>query len=282
MQRKALGKGLEALLSDKILEEVEGQHRILTIDIHRIVPNKYQPRKVFDDDAIADLASSIKTKGVIQPITVRKSKNGGYELIAGERRLRAAQLAGCKDIPVIVKKASEEDMLELALIENLQREDLNPIEEAKAYYRLLREFSFTQEKIAGQVGKDRSSIANTLRLLSLPKEIQDDISSGNISTGHAKVILSIQDRKRQFSVEREVIKKGLSVRETESLIKRVKKERKYTEEKKELEILTLEEELKRGLQTKINIVQQKKGGKIIIEYYSSEELERIRDIILGQ
>lgn len=283
MQRKALGKGLSALIPDsKLIADSRQQSVISEIEIERIAPNRYQPRTFFDEEEISRLASSIRSKGIIQPLMVRRSSDGWFELIAGERRLKAARLAGYKRVPVIIREADDEEMVELTLIENLQREDLNPIEEAKAYQRLINEFKLTQDKVSEKVGKDRSTIANSLRLLSLPFEIQEELKTGRISVGHAKVILSIHDETGRLRLFQRIIKDGLSVRETESMIKHGSVRRRRLDAKRDGGggIDDLEERLKRHLGTNIKVAGNASKGRIIIEFYSKEDLQRIIDMIL--
>lgn len=280
MQRKALGKGLSALISDTNFKKEGGPGTILEIEIERITPNRYQPRSSFNEEEISRLASSIRSKGIIQPVMVRRSSDGWFELIAGERRLKAARLAGYKRVPAIIREADDEEMVELALIENLQRENLNPIEEAKAYQRLINDFGLTQDEVSKKVGKERSTIANSLRLLSLPFEIQEELKTGRISVGHAKVILSIQHEAGQIRLLRRIIKGGLSVRKTESTSKsgtrRLEKKRSARRE----EISDLEEMLKRHLGTNIRIAGNASKGRIVIEFYSKGDLQRIIDMVL--
>lgn len=277
MQRRALGKGLKALIP--VAEEK--QTGILEIPIEDVRPNRYQPRKTFDDTKLADLISSIKKKGVVQPIIVQKV-DSGYELIAGERRWRAAQKAGMNKIPALIKEVTNEESLELALIENIQRENLNPMEESRAYQRLADEFNLTQEEIAKRVGKDRSSIANYVRLLKLPQEIQDSISNEELTMGHARALLSLNSAKEQISLKDRIIKKGMSVREVESIINR-ERQTKGESAKKIVDIFKnrLEEELQRFLGTKVNIIKGRKRGKIEIVFYSDDDLERIIELIKG-
>ncbi|MBI4378440.1 MAG: ParB/RepB/Spo0J family partition protein, partial [Nitrospinae bacterium] len=217
MQRRALGKGLKALIPD--VDKSRGE--ILEIPIEDVRPNRYQPRKMFNDNRLAELVDSIKEKGIVQPIIVQRIDDG-YELIAGERRWRAAQKAGMDKIPALVRVVTGEESLELALIENIQRENLNPLEEARAYQRLANEFQLTQEEISKKVGKDRSSVANYLRLLKLPQEIQDSISNEELTMGHARAILSLPSVKEQIHLKDRIIKRGMSVREVESFINRNK------------------------------------------------------------
>lgn len=277
MEKRALGKGLSALIPTRDNETGSGEN-ILNISTSQIRTNKYQPRLEFNQEKLNDLINSIKEKGVVQPVLVRKAQ-GGYELIAGERRLRAAKSLNLEKIPAIVKDVSDVDMLEISLIENIQREELNPIEEAHAFQKFITDFNFTQEKIAKVLGKDRSTIANTIRLLGLPKKIQDFISKGVVSTGHAKAILGLPTENEQLRVCNLVVKKGLSVRETENLIlKRSSGERKI-DIRKDQNITNIENGLQQILGTRVKIFHGKKRGRIQIEYYSSEDLNRILDIL---
>lgn len=280
MQRIALGKGLEALLPEV---KVEGEN-IREIKISEIKSSRYQPRRYFDPEKQKELADSIREKGIVQPILVRPYKDG-YELIAGERRLQASKAVGLDRIPAIVKDVIDSEALEIALIENIQREDLNPIEEAEAYQRLIKEFNLTQESLAKEVGKDRASVANTIRLLKLPLKIQDMVSTGVISMGHARAILGLEDETQQLEACERIIKKGLSVRETEDLVKRVKKESVSREtstlREPDVMLIACEEDLMRALGTKVSIKQDTKGkGKIEIEFYSPADLDRIMEKIV--
>lgn len=280
MQRIALGKGLDALLPEV---KTEGEN-IREIKILEIKSSRYQPRRYFDPDKQKELVDSIKEKGVIQPVLVRPTKEG-YELIAGERRLQAAKTVGLDRVPAIVKDVVDSEALEIALIENIQRQDLNPIEEADAYQRLIKEFNLTQESLAKEVGKDRATVANTLRLLKLPLKIQEEVSIGTISMGHARAILSIESEVEQLEACEKVVKKGLSVREVEELVKRMKKESvsRETSPTKELDVTlaACEEDLMRTLGTKVKIKQETTGkGKIEIEFYSASDLDRIMEKII--
>lgn len=283
MARKALGKGLglTALLP---ATEGESSQRVRDIDINQIVPNRYQPRKNFDPDALASLATSLKTNGLIQPITVQIEADGKFELIAGERRWRAAQLAGFSKIPAMVKKLQEREMMEWALLENIQREDLNPIEKAQAYSRLMTEFSLTQEGIAERIGIDRSSVANFLRLLQLPKSLWEEISEGRLTMGHAKVLLSSDIKEELLRLAGEVKEKGLSVRQLEALVQKKKgassSKRSRTEASSGPESLEIEDRLRRSLGTKVRLIQQGRKGEIRIAYYSLEDLDRILEKIV--
>ncbi len=278
-KRKALGRGLGALLP---VEQIAAGGGIQFIRINEIVSSRYQPRRHFEGIKIRELAQSIKEKGILQPIIVRKAKDG-YELIAGERRLRAAKIANLEEIPAIVKDISEEEALQIALIENIQREDLNPIEEAEAYQYLIEKFGYSQEEIAKKIGKERTTIANTLRLLRLPREIKDDLIKGNISAGHARAILSLGKMKLQLKARDHIIKKKLSVRETEEFVKRLSSaERSASVISRRIpsEIKPLEDELRKILATKVQIHFRKGRGRVVIYFFSREELERIMELII--
>ena len=279
MSKQALGKGLGALIPQG---PDAGQRGVLEIELSRIIPDGHQPRKTFHDESLAELANSIKASGVIQPIIVRKADGGGYGLIAGERRYRASMMAGLKKIPAIVKDVSPAEALELALIENIQREDLNPIETAEAYGRLVKEFDMTQDSVADRVGKERSTVANFLRLLTLPVDIKKDLALGSLSMGHAKAILSVEPAARQLALRREILSRGLSVREAETCARRMKAPGHIVNVKKKEpspQIVMLEDELKRSLGTKVHIKAKGKGGAIEIEYYSAEEFERLLELL---
>ena len=280
MQKQALGKGLGALIPDlSALDDKEKKALgINEIELDKIIPNEYQPRKVFNDEKMKELAASIKEQGVIQPVIVHRA-GGGYQLIAGERRWRASRLAGLKTIPALVKEATKRELLEMALIENIQREDLNPLEAAEAYKRLQDEFKLTQEDLAKRVGKERSTVTNFLRLLGLPKEIKQELATGALSMGHAKALLSLERVRDQMQVAVMIVKKGLSVREAEALAARLKNPPKEKKARLSHELKSVEEKLKKTLGTKVNIIAKSKGGRIVIEYYSTEELDRIIDKI---
>lgn len=272
--KTALGKGLDALIPEKGEE-------ILYIDTDRIRPGKQQPRKFFDEKALKELSASIKEKGVLQPIIVSRTGDGTFNLITGERRWRSAILAGLKKIPALIKNVASKDSLEIALIENIQREDLNPIETAEAFNRLIKEFDLTQEGLADKVGKERATVANYLRLLKLPDEVKTMLYNGSLSMGHARALLSIEGRTIQIEAARKIIKKGLSVREAELLVKKISKPPKVSPTK-DPQILSLEEKLIKHLGTRVHILhKRKKGGKIEIEYYSLEELDRLLEILMG-
>ena len=251
----------------------------MQVPIEDIFPGKMQPRKDFDEKSLKDLASSIKEKGILQPPIVQ-SKNGGYELIAGERRWRAAQIAGLNKIPVIIKDLSGSEALEVALIENIQRKDLNPIEEASVYKRLIDDFNLTQETLSKRVGKDRSSLANYLRLLKLPQLIKQDLVNGALSMGHARALLALFLPGKLFEVRDSVVKKGLSVRATEALIKRMNNPQKKPDKKsKNVFIVDLENKLQKSFGTRVKIKTSNKGGKIEISFFSNNDLNRIIKII---
>jgi len=248
------------------------------LDVSEVQTGRYQPRKDFNKEKLNELIASIREKGVVQPLLAKKTK-AGIELIAGERRLRAAKAVGIKKVPVILKNVDDASAMEIALIENIQREDLNPIEEAKAYARLGREFNFTQEKIAQAVGKDRTSITNTLRLLNLPEKIQALILKDMLTMGHARCLLSISEERKQVALAEKIIKKGLSVREAEQLVKPHTTSNPVAKKSIDPHAQALEEELQQALGTKVSIQHGKKRGKLIIEYYSPADLERVMEII---
>ncbi len=276
-KRNALGRGLEALIPKKTSDENTGG--IVTIGIDEIFPGKFQPRKVFGEEGINELAQSIKEKGVIQPLVVRRT-DSGYELIAGERRWRASRKAGIKDVPAIVVNVNDRESLELALVENLQREDLNALEEAQAYKKLLDEFNYSQEEVAHRVGKNRTTVNNALRLLKLPKEIREELSKGTISAGHARALLALEMPAAQRETCRKIIKYGMSVRAAERTVKNFnKRDREKKKVLKPASIRSLEDELKRVLGTKVEIKSKGKGGKIEIEFYSLEDIDRILDVL---
>ncbi len=276
--KTALGRGLEALLPEKGEEVVK-------IDIEKILPNEQQPRKVFDDEALKDLSASIKEKGVLQPVIVSRVGDGTFRLIAGERRWRAAHVAGLKKIPALIKEASSQDSLEIALIENIQREDLNPIETAGALSRLSTDYNLTQEALSRRVGKDRATIANYLRILKLPDEIKSFINSNSLSLGHAKAILAIDGAQKQVEAAREIVKAGLSVRATEALCKKLSGPSQPKVKKKQdklPEVADLENRLTQALGTKVRIRHRDKRGQIEIEYYSLDELDRLLEVLLQE
>ena len=283
MERRALGKGLSALIPEKTVEAGTHREEIIYVQSGQIKPNPFQPRENFDQSSIEELAQSIKEKGVIQPLLVRR-RGDNYELIAGERRFRASNILGLKEIPVIVRDVSDQDSLELALIENIQREGLNPIEEAHAYQHLMDKFKVTQEKISEVLGKARVTITNTLRLLKLPHEIQEEMKKGRISFAHGRALLEVEDTNHQRKLVQDIISKGLSVRELENLIKSSRPKlikRKIGQGQREPLVAILEEQLQHALATKVRISKRKKRGHINIEFYSQEDLERIVNVIKG-
>ncbi len=275
MPKKGLGKGLDALFND--IQTAPGE-TVVELKLMEVEPNRQQPRTDFDADKLADLADSIREHGVIQPIIVHKLDTGFYQIIAGERRWRASKLAGKKTIPAIIRTIDNQRVYELALIENLQRQDLNPIEEALGYKKLMDEFSLTQEQISKKLSKSRSSVANSLRLLNLPKDVIALISSKQLSFGHAKVLLSCESTKRQSELARMVVEQGLSVRELEAISKSSPKKQKPKQQEDtnlKVALMALEKQLAGNFGTKVKIVNGKAKGKIEIEYYGPSDLERI-------
>ncbi|TCO64202.1 ParB/RepB/Spo0J family partition protein [Caldanaerobacter subterraneus] len=281
--KKGLGRGLQALIPEYREEEAQG---VETVQIDKIFPNQYQPRKHFDEESLRELADSIKEHGIVQPLVVRR-QGTGYQLVAGERRWRAAKIAGLKEVPVIIRDLDDLQVMEIALIENLQREDLNPIEEAKAYKTLMEQFNLTQEEIAKKIGKSRSVIANSIRLLNLDDRVQEMLIEGKITVGHAKVILSITSKTLQYEAAKKIVEDGLNVRETEKLVKTLLSRSEKTKEKRkdkriDVHIREIEDNLCSLLGTKVQILQKgKEKGIIQIEYYGEEDLTRILDIIYG-
>ncbi|MDY2996094.1 MAG: ParB/RepB/Spo0J family partition protein [Faecalimonas sp.] len=292
VKRGGLGKGLDSLIPDhktvktterkkqEVEEKKEGEQ---LININKIEPNHEQPRRNFEEDSLLELADSIKQFGVLQPLIVQK-RHDYYEIIAGERRWRAAKMAGIKEIPVIIKEYTKREAVEIALIENIQRENLNPIEEAMAFKRLLTEFSLKQDEVAERVSKSRTTVTNSMRLLKLDERVQQMIVDDMISTGHARTLLAIEDHEEQYNLSNKIFDEKLSVRETEKLIKELKNPKKE-KEKKVIEhdfiYKDLEERMKTVMGTKVHVNPKTKGkGKIEIEYYSDEELERIFELIM--
>ena len=271
--KSALGKGLGALIPEK-------GHEIMDLDLTRIVTGTEQPRRIFSDDKIEELAASIKEKGVIQPVIVKREGGGRFMLIAGERRFRASRIAGLKKIPAIVRDAEPEDALEIALIENIQREDLNPMETAHGFDKLMERFGLTQEKVAKKVGKDRATVANYLRLLGLHDEIKRLLNEGKLTMGHAKALMSIEDENERLEAAREIVKGGLSVRASEKLSKGKHKGKKAPAPPRDPDVASLEEKLIKHLGTRVAVNSKGKKGSITIEYYSLEELDRLLDVLL--
>jgi ParB family chromosome partitioning protein len=277
---KRLGKGLKALIPENSSIPPPKGH-LTDIDVSLVKANPYQPRIEFDKTALGELKQSISEKGVIQPITVRKVESG-YELIAGERRLRAIAELGLNMVPAyIIEVNSKEEMMEMAIIENVQREKLNPIEEAVAYQRLIEECNLTQEEVAQKIGKERPTISNLIRLLSLPKEVQENIKNGKISTGHAKALLAVSDNFLQKKLMKKTIEQGLSVRKLEQILKSLGEKEKPVETlkpKRSIFLQKAEEELRERLGTKVNLRPKKEGGVLEIEYYSPEDLTRLMEM----
>lgn len=287
INKRGLGRGLDALIPATAAQD--NTERINEVPINEIKPNKFQPRRVFDEEALFELSQSISQYGVVQPIVVRKLLNG-YELVAGERRWRASQKAGLKTIPVVIKDYTDAEMTEIALIENLQRQDLNPIEEAMAYRRLMNEFGLTQEEVARKIGRSRSLIANTVRLLNLSDIVQEHVSRGTLSMGQARPLLSIEDSELQQQAAETIIEEDLSARDVEELVKRINaapaKAKQTAEEispvEKEIFVVEAEDKLKLLLGTQVKIKPGKIKSKIEIEFYSADDLERILETISAQ
>lgn len=289
IKKRGLGKGIGALIPDfdeSVLDKKEAKQKdLFYAPIDEIITNPNQPRKTFSEEAIKELSLSIEEKGVLQPLLVKKAEKG-FELIAGERRLRAAHKAGLLVVPVILKDVDEKTSQEIALIENIQRKDLNVLEEAEAYQSLINRYDYTQEDVSKKLGKNRTVITNALRLLKLSESIKKDLLQEKISMGHARAYLGVDSSSLQYEAHKMVLKKGLSVRQTEGLIKKLKtegleKKVKKKQEKEEIQNEFLLNELQKKFSTKINIVKKGKKGKIIIEYYSDEDLNRIYDVLRG-
>jgi ParB family chromosome partitioning protein len=277
----ALGRGLDALLPD--IEHVESVPKeYFQCDIELIRPNRYQPRLRFSEDELEGMTRSIKEQGIIQPLLVRKDENG-YELITGERRLRGAKNAGLDQVPVIVKTVTDTDLLEMSIVENIQREDLNPMEEAEAYYQLIAKFDLTQNQAAARLGKSRSALANFLRLRQLPEQIKASIINGTLSMGHARALLGASNSAQQNTAWRAVVSKGLSVRETENLIKRLKAEtkkpKKSSTSSEQRYLLSLADELSRRFGTKVQIKRRGQKGKVEIAFYNNDDLDRLLSLL---
>lgn len=283
-KRIALGKGLGALIPEA--REAE-ERRLFYCGIEEIRPHRSQPRKYFDESKLFELAETIREKGILDPLMVRKTEDG-YELIAGERRWRAAQKAGLKEVPVIVREADDREVLEISLIENLQREGLNPIEEAEGFRDLVEKFEISHEEASRRVGKDRTTITNALRLLKLPSEIKNQLIQNRMTSGHARALLGLESEEKQKELCQLILQKGLSVREAEAWVKRWSKRPKRraaadkAKEELKQQLQSLQDSLRRHLGTKVRFQQRGKKGMIEIEYYSPEDLERIVDAILGK
>ncbi|MCP4424993.1 MAG: ParB/RepB/Spo0J family partition protein [Chloroflexi bacterium] len=280
-KKRGLGRGLGALIQTS---EMDGETGLQTVALARIIPNPHQPRSVMDEEKLAELAASIKEHGLIQPLIVTQSGQN-YTLIAGERRWRAAQLAQLKEAPVVVKEATPQAMLELAIIENIQRADLNPLEEAYAYQQLMDEFDLTQEEVAQRVGKGRSTVANLVRLINLPQNIQQAVTDGRISGAHARALLPLPTPEAQTAAMNQIIHLNLNVRQTESYVKKLlTAEKPHPQPKKALpaELVALQNQFERSLGTRVNIQKSGKGGKVVIHYYSDEELQGIYESIVDK
>ena len=285
MNRKALGKGINALIPDFEMGVPEAEPSATTeLLIDEISPNRLQPRNYFDDEKLDELVASIKTHGVLQPVVVQKA-GSGFELIVGERRWRASKKLGLKKIPAVIREVNDAQSLEIAIIENIHRQDLNPIEEAEAYARLSNEFALTQEMVAEKVGKSRTAVANILRLLKLSRNIKEDLISGKISTGHARALLGLEDSKQREALRKEIAKQDLTVRQTESRVNKIKngglKKPVRGKASKDIFKKDLERDLARRLGTKVDITPKKIGGKLVVTYYSDEDLERIQ-VLMGK
>lgn len=280
-KHQALGKGIGALLTSA---SQEGNRKYFLCPIEDLRPHHKQPRKSFNDNKLRELTDSIREKGIIQPLVVRRGEDH-YQIIAGERRWRAAQKAGLKDVPVVIQDVTEDWALEMALIENIQREDLNPIEEAEAYRNLVEDFDLTQDEVSKRVGKDRSTITNSLRLLRLPEKVREDVMGGRLSMGHARSLLGLEDEDDILEARSQVVAKKLSVRETEALIKKIKsfgvqpKTKPKTKQELSPELADLENRLKQAVGTQVRVHPKGKGGKIEIAYYSAEDLDRLMDVL---
>jgi len=282
-KRRTLGKGLNALLPDiaSVMEEGKRGGHTNLCNIEDIRPNPYQPRRSFDSKKIEELAASLRANGVIQPLVVRERPDG-YELIAGERRWRAASIAGLREVPIVIKDVPDHEVLRLSLIENIQRENLNPMEEAEAYLRLTKEFDLSQESLADLMGKDRSTITNALRLLKLPEKIKQDVASGKISSGHARAILGLDTDAKKRKLHREVLKRELSVRQTERLAKKMRRENPLSPRQEEdVQIHYIREKLQHILGTQVKIIRKGEKGRIEIAFFSDDDLERILETIQG-
>ena len=261
--------------SSKVVKDLSLKS-VMTVGVEEIIPNPYQPRTNFNPNKLKELSDSIIAHGIIQPLVVSHKKDGGYELIAGERRLEASKLAGIETVPVVVREATEQNKAEWALIENIQRDNLNPIEEAQAYERIKEDFNLTQDEIAKKVGKSRSTVANVLRLLNLPQEIQDALVIGKITEGHARTILALKDEKKQLDLFRSILKEGLNVRQVEGVTNDMKVSKSYKIKKDvDPDLLDIENKIADNLNTKVKIRGIKNNGKILIDYYSEEELGQI-------
>lgn len=282
MEKKALGRGLDALLPTGKSSVEPERGDVQELRLEAIVPNRYQPRQQFSELELTELTASLKQNGLLQPILVRRKGDGIFELIAGERRLRAAKLAGMQKIPALIRNVSDQESMVLALVENLQRDDLNPMETARAYQRMLNEFGLTQDAIAQKVSCDRSSVANMLRLVTLPHEVQHLVESDQISMGHAKVILGLMTAAAQSNLARQIIQDRLSVREAERLVQEHAEARKPGKRPVRVPLRSdLEERLQKRLGTRVDVQKGRRGGKVIIHYFSPEELDGVVEQLLN-
>jgi ParB family chromosome partitioning protein len=281
MSRKALGKGLDALIPDLRPATIGGQASVAEVDLEDIAANPYQPRTRISEASLEDLRQSISEKGVLQPVILRR-KAGRYELVAGERRLRAARLANLRTIPAVVRQVSDSEALEIALIENLQREDLNPLDEARGYRELIKRFKLTQEQLARKLGRDRSTIANALRLLNLPEDVKRGLEEGKITVGHARALLGLTDESHIVGVYRTILHRGLSVRQVEAIVRqrlKPRSARKAEGQRSDPETAKIVQRLMRRLGTRVRITGRGGAGKIEIEFYSNDDLTRILEAI---
>jgi ParB family chromosome partitioning protein len=275
MTTKRLGRGLADIIAPGPQEAGVANTNFVVLRIEQIRIGRFQPRMKIEDAALQELTASIKKSGVIEPVLVRPVAHGTYELVAGERRLRASQSLGLAEIPAMIKTLSDKEALELSLVENVQRENLNPIEEAKGYQRLVDEFGYTQEAVAEAVGRDRATVANMLRLLTLPQEIQDGVRDGAVTMGHARALLSIADRAKQLELFKQVKAQQLSVRQIEALAGSWVGPKRRRAKRNDPQMKGLEDELRRALGTKVTLSARKKGGRIVVEYFSQEDLSRL-------
>jgi len=284
-QKRGLGRGIESLIPPPVVKEAtskEGTYR--TVPIDSVHPNRLQPRTVFDEEKLKELADSIREQGVIHPLAVTQPSEGRYELITGERRLRASKIAGLEEVPVIVRKADDEGLLALSIVENIQREDLNPIEEARAFQELMDQFNHSQEDIAKKLGRSRTAVTNTLRLLQLPRVVQEDVACGRYSAGHARTILAVDGLHEQLKLRERIIREMPTVRDVEKMVQKAKSGAKRGGRRRiklDPQATELLENMKQALGTKVSIQPKGSGGKLVIEYYSARDLDRIYKRITG-
>ncbi|MFH0800624.1 MAG: ParB/RepB/Spo0J family partition protein [Pseudomonadota bacterium] len=282
--KRGLGRGLESLIPPPMVQGQTEGDGLRMISIDSIVPNRLQPRSVFDEEKIRELADSIREQGVLQPLAVSPIEGGRYELIAGERRFRASRLAGLSDVPVVIRKVDDEGLLALSIMENVQREDLNPIEESRAYLELTQQFGYTQDDVAKKVGKSRVAVANSLRLLALPRVIQDDVASGRYTAGHARAILAVEGIHEQLKLRERILREVPTVRDVEKMVQSYQSGgRRAFRKRSEISAQTNEllDTMKSSLGTKVSLLPKGNGGKLIIEYYSAQDLDRIYKRIIN-